>query len=176
MEEKTENPDFDKLRRRVMWLIPNGIFLLGTRHEDQMNLMTLSWMTQVSSEPKVVIISCEKRSLSFELISKSKNFSVSFLEKNNKKPSLIFAKPAVLDKTLNTLSQYEYFEAKLTKTPVLSSACAYMEFGAVDFKELDSHVVVYGEVLNAVELFDGSNKITKESILSMQDTKMNYGG
>ncbi len=167
---------YDRTRRRIMWMIPNGLFMLGTKTQTSINLMTLSWVTQVSSEPKIVVISCEKESLSYKNIKDSSCFAISILTKADKKPAIVFAKPAIHDDKENTLSGYNYLEGEITKCPIISIACAYLEFKVTEIKEFESHCAIFGEVVNAKELFASEQRVTKDMILSMQDTKMNYGG
>jgi flavin reductase (DIM6/NTAB) family NADH-FMN oxidoreductase RutF len=167
---------YDRLRRRIMWLIPNGIFMLGTKGLNDLNLMTLSWMTQVAAEPKAVVISCEINSLSYKNIKITKNFVVSILNKEDKKPAIVFAKPAVYDPIESTLSGFKFFKSENTGCPVISSAVAYLEFEVIESREFESHAAIFARVINAKELMEPGVKLTKEIILSMQDTKMNYGG
>ena len=48
------DPDtYDRLRRRVLWSMPSGLYVVGTRAEDRRNLMTISWVTQVAMSPKL---------------------------------------------------------------------------------------------------------------------------
>ena len=46
---------YDKLRRRVLWTMPSGLYVIGSRHGDRLNLMTANWVTQVSFDPKRVL-------------------------------------------------------------------------------------------------------------------------
>jgi flavin reductase (DIM6/NTAB) family NADH-FMN oxidoreductase RutF len=55
--------DYDKLRRRVLWSLPYGLYVVGSRDGDRRNFMTLNWATQVSFEPKLVSIGVEKPAL-----------------------------------------------------------------------------------------------------------------
>jgi flavin reductase (DIM6/NTAB) family NADH-FMN oxidoreductase RutF len=46
--------EYDKLRRRVLWTMPSGLYVLGTRAGERRNGMTVNWVTQVSSDPKLL--------------------------------------------------------------------------------------------------------------------------
>ena len=52
--------DFDRLRRRVFWKMPSGLYVIGSRGGDRRNGMTANWATQVASDPKLVAVSVEK--------------------------------------------------------------------------------------------------------------------
>lgn len=46
VESDEEREAYDKLRRRVLWTLPSGLYVVGsTDHKLQRNLMTLNWST-----------------------------------------------------------------------------------------------------------------------------------
>ena len=59
---------YDRLRRRVLWSLPSGLYVLGTRGAGRRNLMTLNWATQVAVDPKLVAVSVEAAALSHGLL------------------------------------------------------------------------------------------------------------
>ena len=53
------DPDaYDRLRRRVLWSMPTGLYVIGSRATvdgtDCANLMTANLVVQVATEPKLV--------------------------------------------------------------------------------------------------------------------------
>ena len=54
--------EYDKLRRRVLWKMPSGLYVLGSHATgERRNGMTINWVTQVSFDPKLVGVSVERR-------------------------------------------------------------------------------------------------------------------
>ena len=48
-----EQVEYDKLRRRVLWKMPSGLYVVGsTDGGDRRNGMTTNWITQLSFDPK----------------------------------------------------------------------------------------------------------------------------
>ncbi|MGH9038054.1 MAG: flavin reductase family protein, partial [Acidimicrobiia bacterium] len=68
VETDEQKDEYDKLRRRVLWKMPYGLYVVGSRAGDRRNLMTLNFATQVSFEPKLVGIGVEKEAYTHELI------------------------------------------------------------------------------------------------------------
>ena len=64
------DPDeYDRLRRRVLWKMPSGLYVVGsTDNGERRNGMTLNWATQVSFEPKWLGVGVEKAAFTHELI------------------------------------------------------------------------------------------------------------
>ena len=59
---------YDRMRRRVLWSMPTGLFVVGSRSGMQRNLMTCNWVTQVATTPKLVALSVERGSVTGALI------------------------------------------------------------------------------------------------------------
>jgi len=72
IETDEQKEEYDKLRRRVLWKMPSGLYVVGARDGDRRNGMTLNWATQVSFEPKLVGISVEKEAFTHELIERGR--------------------------------------------------------------------------------------------------------
>ena len=63
------DPDgYDRLRRRVLWSMPSGLYVVGTRAGYRRNLMTISWATQVAMDPKLVGIGVEAEAVTHALV------------------------------------------------------------------------------------------------------------
>ena len=60
--------EYDKLRRRVLWKMPSGLYVLGSRAGERRNGMTVNWVTQVSFDPKLVAVSVEHEAFTHELL------------------------------------------------------------------------------------------------------------
>ena len=51
--------ELDRHRRRVLWALPTGLYLIGSRHGEDVNLMTANLVVQVCMEPKLVGVALE---------------------------------------------------------------------------------------------------------------------
>jgi hypothetical protein len=77
---------------------------------------------------------------------------------------------------LVAMAAQEVFEAP-SGPPVLSAALGWLECGVRHRLDLGSHVLYVGEVIGAGERSgEALAPGTHPDILSMRDTKMNYGG
>ena len=64
------DPDeYDRLRRRVLWTMPSGLYVVGsTDGVDRRNFMTLNWATQLAFEPKLLGIAVVQDALTHDLV------------------------------------------------------------------------------------------------------------
>src|SRR5438128_7576550 len=88
---------YDRLRRRALWTMPYGLYVVGSRDGDRRNLMTLNWATQVSFDPKLIGIGVEKPAVTHELIAASQRFSLCTIDREDRAIVRKFTKPVEID-------------------------------------------------------------------------------
>ncbi len=76
-----DTEELDRHRRRVLWALPTGLYLIGSRHGDEVNMMTANLVVQVCLEPKLVGVALEHESVTARLVSAGGGFTVSLLER-----------------------------------------------------------------------------------------------
>lgn len=161
--------EYDKLRRRVLWKMPSGLYVVGSAAGGQRNLMTLNWATQVAFEPKLLGISVEHGALTHRLIHESGAFALSIVDREDRAIVRKFTKP-VEEEPEGTLNGFEVRAAR-TGAPVLAQAAAWVDCEVRQEVEVGGHTLFVGEVVDA-----GFSKPEETEILRMEDTRMNYGG
>ncbi len=167
--EGVEPEAYDRRRRRVLWQLPSGLYLLGTGRAEEKNLMTLNWLTQVSIRPKQMAVSVEQSSRSHELLEADGCFAVSLLARTERSIVRRFVKPASHDADRHTLNDFAYTGAT-TGAPILASAAGYIDCEVRQRLDVGSHTVFIGEVVDA-----GATEPPAD-LLRMEDTRMSYGG
>ena len=185
------DPDeYDRARRRVLWSLPTGLYVVGSRAGDRWNLMTCSWVMQVAMSPKLVAAAIERSSVTLGLIEESGWFTVSVLAREDRALVRRFVKPAgdvVLDDDGRAVSiQGTPVVEGAGGVPRLAAALAWMACavrpGADDGGADDavSHRLVVGEVVDVGGLVAeddaASSGTPRPEVLRMEDTRMNYGG
>src|SRR5918993_1322355 len=80
VEGEEAQDEYDRLRRRVLWTLPSGLYVVGSRAGERRNGMTLNWATQVSVDPKLLAISVENEAFTHELISESRAFALNLID------------------------------------------------------------------------------------------------
>jgi len=166
------DPDeYDRLRRRVMWAMPYGLYIVGSRDGDRRNGMTINLVTQVSSDPKQVGISVEKDAYTHELIAAGGVFALNLIDREDRPIVRKFTKPVDVDLDAMTLNEFAFRDAPVTGAPVLTQAVGYIDCRVSGVLEAGSHSFFVGEVVDAA-----FQKDEDTPVLRMEDTRMNYGG
>ena len=168
--EGTDPAEYDKLRRRVLWTMPSGLYVVGSRAGDRRNGMTLNWATQVSFEPKLLAIGVEKDAFTHELISEGRVFSLCIIDRDDRAIVRKFTKPVEVDVEASTLNGFPFHDGR-TGAPILDQAVAYLDCEVRHDLALGDTTLFIGEIVDA-----GFHKPEETAVLRMEDTRMNYGG
>ncbi len=166
---------FDHHRRRVLWALPSGLYLIGSRYHDEVNLMTANLVVQVCIEPKLVALALERESRTAGLVSHGRGFAVSLLQRSDRDVVRRFVKPVGDDKivrdpdgAVTSMAGHDVTEVGVDKLPVLRSAAGYLICTQARLEDLGSHALCIGEVTDV-----GGEP---GEVLRMEDTRMHYGG
>ncbi len=168
--EGVEPEEYDKLRRRVLWAMPSGLYIVGSRAGDRRNGMTLNWTTQVSSDPKLLAISVEKEAFTHELIVEGQVFTLNLVSREDRAIIRKFTKPVEVDDAAHTMNEFPFHDGR-TGAPILDQAVAFVEAEVRQTLDVGSHTLFIGEIVNA-----GFQHSEDTEMLRMEDTRMNYGG
>ncbi|HMC68631.1 MAG TPA: flavin reductase family protein, partial [Mycobacteriales bacterium] len=155
--------------RRVLWTMPTGLFVIGSRARDRRNLMTANLVVQVSHDPKLVAVSVEKDAVTNTLIAEGRVFTVNIIDREDRAIVRKFTKPVEHDAE-HTLNGFAFHDGR-TGAPILDQALAFVECEVRNTVDAGSHTLFLGEVVDA-----GFQKPEETDVLRMEDTRMNYGG
>jgi flavin reductase (DIM6/NTAB) family NADH-FMN oxidoreductase RutF len=162
--------DYDKLRRRVLWKMPSGLFIIGSRAGERRNGMTCNWATQLSFDPKLVGVGVEREAYTHELIRGGRVFSISIIDREDRAVVRKFVKPVEVDVEARTLNGFPFHDGP-SGSPVLDQAVAWIDCELRQEVDLGGHTLFIGEVVAC-----GFQRDEDTPVLRMEDTRMNYGG
>jgi flavin reductase (DIM6/NTAB) family NADH-FMN oxidoreductase RutF len=170
-----EDEAFDRHRRRVLWALPTGLYLVGSRAGDDINLMTANLVVQVSIEPKLVAVALEHESVTARLVRQGQAFAISLLQRSDRDVIRRFVKPVVeverrADGTVVAMAGHAVTEVGPGRLPVLAAAAGYVLCSLTSAQDLGSHILCVGEVV------DVGGEPSEAEVLRMEDTRMHYGG
>jgi flavin reductase (DIM6/NTAB) family NADH-FMN oxidoreductase RutF len=168
-----DDDDPDRHRRRVLWAMPTGLYLIGSRSADEVNLMTANLVVQVCMEPKLVAVALERDSVTARLVATSNAFTISLLHRTDRDVVRRFVKPVKEverdpDGVVVALSGHPVTEVGADRLPVLAHAAGYLVCTLSRAEQLGSHTLCIAEVVDVAG--------EPSEVLRMEDTRMHYGG
>jgi flavin reductase (DIM6/NTAB) family NADH-FMN oxidoreductase RutF len=181
--EGREADEYDRLRRRVLWSLPVGLYVVGSRAGTRRNLMTVSWVTQVAQEPKLVGVGVERQARTHELIVEGGVFALSLLARHDRALVRHFVKPVedvdIDEVTGSGTMNGAPVRSGSTGAPILQVAVAWLDCEIRHTLPLGSHTWFVGEVVDvgvAEPPETPADDASDSGVLRMEDTRMNYGG
>ena len=162
--------EYDRLRRRVLWTMPSGLYIVGSRAGERRNGMTCNWVTQLGFDPKLLGVSVEKDAVTHELVADGGVFALCIVDREDRAIVRKFTKPVEVDLEARTLNGFPFHDGA-TGAPILDQAVAYADCEVRSTVDVGSHTLFVGEVVDA-----GFQKEEETPVLRMEDTRMNYGG
>ena len=170
VDSPEQREEYDRLRRRVLWTLPYGLYVVGSRSGSNRNLMTLNWATQVSFEPKLLGISVEKAAVTHRLIVEGHSFVLNTVARDDRAIVRKFTKPVEHDAAAGTLNGFPFHDGP-TGAPVLDQAPAWLDCAVRQSVDCGGHTLFVGEVVAS-----GFQQAEDTPVLRMEDTRMSYGG
>jgi flavin reductase (DIM6/NTAB) family NADH-FMN oxidoreductase RutF len=161
---------YDRLRRRILWSMPSGLYVLGTRAAGRRNLMTLNWATQVALDPKLLAVSVETVAASHGLLRGGRVFTLNILPREQRAMVRKFVKPLDDAGDPGQLAGFG-LRPSLTGAPILVDAAAWLECELRHELPCGSHTLFVGEIVGC-----GGEPSDGLEVLRMEDTRMSYGG
>ncbi|HLG01003.1 MAG TPA: flavin reductase family protein [Acidimicrobiia bacterium] len=169
--EGRDPDEYDRLRRRVLWTMPSGLYVIGARDGERRNAMTANLVTQVSTDPKWLGVAVETDALTHQLIDAGGAFALNLIDREDRAIIRKFTKPVEADLGAMTLNGFAFHDAPGTGAPVLDQAVAFVDCEVRERVATPSHTFFLAEVVDA-----GFQKDEDTPVLRMEDTRMNYGG
>lgn len=162
--------EYDRMRRRLLWTMPSGLYVVGSRAGERRNFMTLNWATQVSFEPKLLGIGVEKTALTHRLIADGGVFTLNTVKREDRAIVRKFTKPVEHDPAARTMNGFAYRDGA-TGAPILEVAAGWFDCEVRNPVDCGGHTFFIGEVVDCAFAAPEDTEV-----LRMEDTRMSYGG
>jgi flavin reductase (DIM6/NTAB) family NADH-FMN oxidoreductase RutF len=124
--------------------LTNGVYVVGTAHGGRVNAFTAAWITQVSFEPLLLVLSINPQGASYPLMRDSGLFAISVLQRGQLELARQFG--TVSGRDADKLAGIAW-HAGVLGAPVLRDAAAVLECRVTATTPAGDHVLVVGEVV-----------------------------
>lgn len=127
---------------RFMDAVTQGVYVLGVKDEAKVNFMTAAWLTQVSANPKKVLVAVSKNHYTAEMIRHTGKFTVNVLGKGQEELARKFGSSSGKNTDKSQGADYELKDEQ----PVLRDTAAYMICTVTRQIEDGDHVLFIGQI------------------------------
>lgn len=131
--------------------ISHGVYIVTMRTKDRINGMTAAWVSQVSLNPLILMVSIAPARYTHDLIKESGYFAINTLTEDQKDIARHFGFKS--GRKTDKFKGLPYFDAP-NGSPVLDGALAFFECRLIDTFNAGDHTLFVGEVVAARLLRD----------------------
>jgi flavin reductase (DIM6/NTAB) family NADH-FMN oxidoreductase RutF len=157
-----------EVKKQTLRLLTYGLYVLTAADGDELAAGTVTWLSQASFSPPLVMVGVKVDSGVHALIEKSGVFAVNILAEDQMDEAGAFFRPSeVGDGTINGLA---FEPGPKTGAPLLLDLPAWFEARVTDTVKRGDHTVVVAEVI------DAGLRDPDAVPLEMWDTGWFYGG
>jgi flavin reductase (DIM6/NTAB) family NADH-FMN oxidoreductase RutF len=159
----------ESLKRSVLRKLPYGMHVMtAVGAGGTPAVSTLTWISQCSFNPPLVMIAIQKTSQMHEAVETSGELAVNLLGEGQREIAKAFFRAPAADD--GRFGDYRYEPGPMTDAPLLTDAPAWFEARVTDSVERGDHTVFVAEVVGA-----GVREAGAKPLL-LSDTPWTYGG
>lgn len=137
-----------KTKQKVLRLLTNGMYILTSRSADRFGAGTITWVSQASFKPPLLMVALRKDGSAFQCVVESRAAALHILSSDQQAIAQKFFAATVESQGL--LNGEPYFEGS-TGVPILENLGAYVVCKALDIVATHGdHAIVVFEVLDAI--------------------------
>lgn len=151
---------------RALSRLVYGVYLLTTRRGGEMNGMPVSWVSQVSHQPPLVMICVARGRYTHAMLKDSGVFAINIMDRGQRVLVDGFVAPGG---PKSAKFDGVNFRPGQTGCPILEDALAYLECRVILSQAAGDHTLFVGQVVDAAS-------IRKGVPLSESDYGHSYGG
>lgn len=154
-------------RKKTLRLLSNGMYVITARDGEHYGAATVTWLSQASFKPPLIMAAIRTNSNVFECLSRSGVAAIHILASDQQEMAQKFFSPTKLE---NDLLNGELFTEGAAGVPVLCNAHAHVECRVVRImSDVGDHAVVVFEVIEAA-----CNHLPRP--LTIAESPWKYGG
>jgi flavin reductase (DIM6/NTAB) family NADH-FMN oxidoreductase RutF len=157
-----------KVKKTALRMIVSGLYLLTVEHDNRFNASTISWLSQASFDPPLVMLGVKADTLTHAMVESSGQFAINLLARGQNDLAQAFFKQAEYED--GELNGYAFDTAARTGAPIFQAAPAWFECEVVEMVKGGDHSVVVARVIEA-----GVRNPDAEP-MALRDTPWQYGG
>jgi len=157
----------EEAKKKILRMVPHALYVLTSQLEGKPVASTVTWFTQVSFIPPLVVVALQKGSRTREAVKQSGGFVVNMAGENQAPIVQKFFKHA--EQTDGRLADEPYILSPTLELPVFPGMMGFLECRVTDIVDRGDHTVMVAEVVDA-GVFEGT------SPLLLSTTRWQYGG
>jgi len=137
--------------QQAMGMLTYGIYILTTRKGEEKHGMIVSWISQISHDPPLVMAAIRKNRRMHPIVKEAGAFALHVLDQNEKHLISRFKLPSPAER----FATVQCAEGE-TGAPIIKDALAFLECRVKKTVDAGDHTLFIGEAVSAAALDEGA--------------------
>ncbi|MBU6427943.1 MAG: flavin reductase family protein [Cyanobacteria bacterium REEB65] len=159
------NPD---VRKKVLKSLTYGLHVLAACVDGEIAAGTVTWLSQASFQPPLVMVGIKADSRLHALIERSRQFAVNVVDSEHASMAAAFFRPTTIEG--NRLNGFAFEPGPQTGAPLLIDLPVWFEASVLESVKRGDHTVFVAEILS------GGVRDESAQPLALRATNWSYGG
>jgi flavin reductase (DIM6/NTAB) family NADH-FMN oxidoreductase RutF len=155
-------------RKAALRMLTYGAVVLGLRQSDRYNATTVSWLSQCSFDPPLIMLALRNGTLTQTMVEATGQFAVNILTETQTAMAAAFFKQAEYKD--GRLNGFAFEPGAHTGAPVFVDVPAWFECKVTDTVKHGDHTIVVAEVVEV------GVRNAQARPMALRDTPWHYGG
>ena len=138
---------FIKAPKKFYFHYPFPVTVVVSKYEDKVNMMSAVWHTQLSFEPPLYGVLISKKRFSHNLIEKSKQFTLNFLDYEFLETVAFVGSVSGRELDKAKVFDIPLSDGRIVDVPILAESYAAYECELYDEKEYGDHTLFVGKIV-----------------------------
>ena len=140
--------------QQALTKMANGVYILTTSYENEINGMIISWVTQISYDPPLIMAAIHPNRYSHRLVEQSGSFALNILAQHQTDLIRQFMGPA-------PSAKFESLQwtRGATGCPILTNSIAAIECEVMQSQKPGNHTLFFGQIKN-VQVFSNDEPMS----------------
>ena len=137
----------EEAKKKLLRMIPHALYILTSRADGKTTASTVSWVTQASFHPPLLVVGLKKETNTYEVVKRAQSFVLNFLGAGQKEVAQKFFKH--VEPEGNHMAGEVFQESPVLKHPIFPKMAGFVECRIIGSVDKGDHVVVVAEALEA---------------------------
>jgi flavin reductase (DIM6/NTAB) family NADH-FMN oxidoreductase RutF len=137
----------ENAKRTLLQLIPDALYVLTAQFENKTAASTITWLSQASFKPPLVMTALKKDSHTFQVVQEARAFILNYLGEGQKEQAQKYFKH--VEPEGNQLAGEVFTPSPALGFPFFPNMAGYLECRVTDIVDRGDHSVVVAEVIEA---------------------------
>lgn len=157
----------DKISKEVLKKLANSVTVITCQKDEKKDATTVAWVTRVSNDPPLIMVSISPRRYIHDIIVQAKEFNIAVLGEKSEEMALFCGTKSAYEVDKLDGGNMETINPSLIGSPLIKDALANLECKLVKSFDVGDHTAFIGEVVMTHHQYEGKPLIVTDKLCTL---------